>query len=102
MHPLTGQLASIMASTDGVPRLVRQQAALFLVTPQGDVWRIFDSDDATGENRFAPSTDPGNVTRVFIGSGATPLIKLYHFQPGEPRSTSAERLYDQLLFATAT
>ena len=102
MHPLTGQLAAIMASTDGVPRLVRQHTALFLVTPQGDVWRIVDSDDAGGEHRFAPSSDPGIRTRVFIGSGATPAIKLYHFQAGEPRSTNAERLYDQLLFAKAT
>lgn len=96
MHPLTGQLAAVMASTDAVPRLVRQFTALFLVTPQGDVWRIFDSDDANGETRFAPSSDPNVRTRVFIGSGARPVVKVYTFAPGEPRSISAERLYDQL------
>jgi hypothetical protein len=101
MRNLMGQLASIMASTDGVPRVVRKESATFLVSPLGEVWRVFDSDDQAGEKRFAPSTDPAVRTRVFIGSGEKPVIKLYHFQQGEPRSTSAERLYDQLLFATA-
>jgi hypothetical protein len=96
MHPITGQLAAVMASTDGVPRLVRQFTALFLVTPTGDVWRIFDSDDATGESRFSPSSDPAVRTRVFIGSGAQPAIRVYAFQQSEGRSIGAERLYDQL------
>src|SRR4051812_37974868 len=55
MHPLTGQLAAVVASTDAVPRLVRQFTALFLVTPQGDVWRIFDSDEVSGNTRFSPA-----------------------------------------------
>ena len=99
MDQLTGQLAAVMASTDAVPRLVRQFTALFLVTPQGSVWRVFDSDDASGESRYAPSSDPRVATRVFIGSGAKPLIRVYAFPPGEPRSISADRLYDQLLAA---
>ena len=96
MHPLTGQLAAVVASTDAVPRLVRQFTALFLVTPQGDVWRIFDSDEESGNTRFAPANDPKVVVRVFIGSGTQPVIKLYAFTEGESRSISAERLYEQL------
>jgi hypothetical protein len=96
MNSLTGQLAAIMASTDAVPRLVRQFTALFLVTPPGEVWRVFDSDDATGETRFSPNSHPGIRSRVFIGSGARPPVKVYEFATGEPRSISAERLYDQL------
>src|SRR3954471_16919040 len=99
MHSLSGQLAAIMASTDAVPRLVRQFTALFLVTPQGDVWRVFDSDDATGETRFSPSSDPNVRTRVFIGSGHQPTIKVYEFAHGEARSISAERLHEQLKLA---
>ena len=99
MHPLTEQLATIMASTDGVPRLVRQTTALFLVTPPGDVWRIFDSDDPNGESRHAPGTNPRVNTRVFIGSGAKPSVKLYLFGDDEPRTIAAERLYNQLLAA---
>src|SRR5687768_15229397 len=102
MHPLTGQLAAVVASTDAVPRLVRQFTALFLVTPQGDVWRIFDSDDASGETRYAPSSDPRVRTRVFIGSGARPVVRVYTFQGAEPRSISADRLHEQLLTAVST
>jgi hypothetical protein len=99
MHALTGQLAAVVASTDAVPRLVRQFTALFLVTPQGDVWRIYDSDDANGEGRFAPTNDPNVTTRVFIASGAQPDMKLYRFRDLEPRSISAERLNEQLVAA---
>ena len=99
MHPLTGQLAAVMASTDAVPRLVRQFTALFLVTPQGDVWRVFDSDDANGETRYAPTSDPKVRTRVFIGSGPRPDVRVYEFQSGEPRSIAADRLHEQLVTA---
>lgn len=102
MDPLRGQLAGVGAGTDAVPRLVRQFTALFLVTPEGDVWRIFDSDDASGETRYAPSSDPRVRTRVFIGSGARPVVRVYSFQGTEPRSISADRLYEQLLTAVVT
>jgi hypothetical protein len=99
MHPLTSQLSAVVASTDAVPRLVRQFTALFLVTPLGDVWRIFDSDEATGDTRFAPANDPHVLVRVFIGGGTQPMIRLYRFADGESRSISAERLYEQLSVA---
>lgn len=96
MHPLTGQLAAVVASTNAIPRLVRQFTALFLVTPQGDVWRVFDSDETDGGSRSSPTNDPGVLARVFIGSGTDPVIRLYRFRDGETRSVSAERLLEQL------
>jgi hypothetical protein len=102
MDPTLAQLAAIMASTDGVPRVVRQANALFLVSPKGAVWRIFDSDDATGESRYAPGTNPFARSRVFMSSGATPAVKIYAFLVDEPRSVGAERLYEQLLAAEAS
>jgi len=96
MHPLTGQLAAVVASTDAIPRLVRQFTALFLVTPQGDVWRIFDSDGPDAETRSAPTNDPHVWARIFIGSGTTPVVRVYRFADGEGRSISAERLFEQL------
>ena len=99
MDPTLGQLAAIMASTDGVPRIVRQANAVFLVSPQGAVWRIFDSDDATGESRYAPGTNPFARSRIFMGSGAKPVTKIYAFRVDEPRSVGAERLHEQLLAA---
>jgi hypothetical protein len=88
-----------MASTDAVPRTVRQSSALFLVTPRGDVWRVFDSDDENGVNRVAPGSDPFVRARVFIGSGPTPVIRIYEFRIDEPRTAVAERLNAQLLEA---
>lgn len=100
MHPIAGQLAAIMASTDGVPRVVRQANAVFFVTPQGAVWRIFDSDDAAGESRYAPASNPFARSRVFIGGGATPAVKIYAFRVDESRTVAvAERLHEQLLAA---
>jgi hypothetical protein len=99
MHPLTGQLAAVMASTDAVPRLVRQLSTLFLVTPQGEVWRIFDSDGPDTETRSAPSNDPHVWARIFIGSGATPIVRVYRFRDAESRSINAERLFEQLTTA---
>ena len=97
MHSLTGQLAAVMASTDAVPRLIRQYDALFLVTPKGDVWRVFDSDDPSGEPRYSPSSAPTAATRVFIGSGSAPTVRLYAFRNAESSALSAEILYQQLL-----
>jgi hypothetical protein len=99
MNPLTGQLAAVRASTDAAPRLVRQFTTLFLVTPQGDVWRIFDSDGPDGTTHSAPSNDPGVWTRIFMGSGSNPLVRMYRFRDGESRSISAERLLEQLASA---
>lgn len=96
MDPLAEQLAAVLASTDAVPRLVRQFTALFLVSPQGDVWRVFDSDDAAGMTRYAPSHDPKVLTRVFVGSGARPVVRLYTFG-AEPHTITAEGLFEQLL-----
>ena len=101
MDPISG-LAAILASTDGVPRVVRQANALFLVSPTGEVWRIFDSDDAAGQSRYTPATNPFARTRVFVGSGAAPTVKIYAFRVDEPRSAAAERLHEQLLAAATS
>ncbi len=99
MHPIAGQLAAILASTDGVPHVVRQANAVFLVAPQGAVWRVFDSDDAAGESRYTPASNPFARSRVFVGGGPKPELKIYAFRLDEPRSVAAERLHEQLLAA---
>ena len=95
MEALTGPLAAVVASTDAVPRVIRQLTAIFLVTPTGNVWRIFDSDD-TAEARSAAKHDQSVSTRIFIGSGPRAIVKVYRFLIGEDRSISAERLFEQL------
>jgi hypothetical protein len=97
MHPITGQLAAIMASTDGIPRLVRHAASLFLVTPKGDVWRVYDSSDLQGKARHDPSDERGAVARVFVGGRLQPVARLNVFNDEAPRTIGAERLHEQLL-----
>lgn len=101
MKALTGQLAAVLASTDAVPRLVRKSTTLFLVTPKGDVWRIFDSDDVRGKTRFAPAEDHEACSRVFVGSGLQPVVRVYRFSDGEAQSVNAEKLLHQLEAARA-
>jgi hypothetical protein len=97
MHPITGQLAAIMASTDGIPRLVRHGSSLFLVTPKGEVWRAYDSADLHGQERHDPDDERGAVARVFVGGRNQPVTRLYTFNDEAPRTIGAERLHEQLL-----
>jgi hypothetical protein len=96
MRPLAKQLAAVMASTDGVPHVMRQSSVLYLVTPTGDVWRICDSDDEARVTRMAATHDSNVSTRIFIGSGPHAVVRAYRFLENEDRSVSAERLYEQL------
>ena len=85
-----------MASTDGIPHVIRQSSVLYLIAPTGDVWRVFDSDDETRVTHFAATHDPNVSTRIFIGSGPHAIVRVYRFLKGEDRSVRAERLYEQL------
>jgi hypothetical protein len=96
MRPLANQLAAVMASTDGIPRVIRESSVLYLVTPAGDVWRVFDSDDETRVTRFAATHDPSVSSRIFIGGGPRAVVRVYRFLKSEDRSVCAERLYEQL------
>lgn len=100
MHPLTAQIAAFMASTDGIPRLIRRVTSLFLVTPQGDVWRIFDSIEPDGDRRSDPTDDPSVLARIFVAGGADPIVRIYRFPDAETRSIIAQRLVQQ--FGSAT
>jgi hypothetical protein len=96
MRPLAKQLATVMASTDGVPRVIRQSSVIYLVAPTGDVWRVYDSDDETRVTRFTATHDPNACSRIFVGSGPNAIVRVYRFRKGEDRSVNAERLYEQL------
>jgi hypothetical protein len=100
MHPLTRQLATVMASNDGIPRVIKHASTIFLVTPEGEVWRIFDSDGPDGERRSEPANDPEVWARIFIGSGPKSVTRIYRFAFGESRSIAAEALVDQLRRST--
>ena len=80
---------------DRGPRLLRQFSAFFLVTPDGEVWRVFDSDE-TGANREAPSRDPHTPARVFLASEKDDIARIYRFRDAESRVPDALLLFEQL------
>jgi hypothetical protein len=94
MDPLSRQIALTMTSTDGRARVIAHGDTLYLVTPAGEVWRVLDSDGHAG--RIAPRNDPAVVERAFIASGAYGVTRVYRFSAKESRSTSAQRLVEQL------
>src|SRR5512140_2975241 len=95
MDPLSRRLASALASTDGFPHVIRHSGAtLFLVTPLGEVWRVYDSDGPEGERR-EPSNDPGAWARIFIGSGSDGVTRIHRFTGAETRAIDAEHLWKQ-------
>ena|SRR5437773_608643 len=96
MQALTKDLAAVVASADTIPRVIRQFTALFLVTPAGDIWRIFDSGEENGATRLAARHDESVSARIFLGSGPSPAVRVYRFLKGEDRSINAERLFEQL------
>ncbi len=96
MEPLAKLLAAALASTDGLPRVIQQFGIVYLVTPAGDVWRVFDSNDGTPATRVTATEDPDVNTRIFIGSGPYPVVRVYRFLESEDRSVSGDRLLQQL------
>lgn len=101
MNSPTTRLAAVNASTDAAPRVIQQFPALFLVTPLGDVWRVFDSEEPSGANRIAATSDARAVARVFMNGGTQPVVRIYLFRDDESRSTAAESLFAQLIASTA-
>jgi hypothetical protein len=99
MSGLPRQLADVLASPDAGPRLVRQSTAVFLVTPKGDVWRVFDSDEPGGLTRVTPGADEEIRARVFISNADNQLQLVYRFAEGEARSVTADTLQQQLTAA---
>ena len=97
MHPLSRQLALTAASSDGLPRLIAHNDTIYLITPQGEVWRVLDANQPDGEARLAPSNDPSVWARVFVGAGVNPNVRIYRFGADERRVYSAEALYRQLI-----
>jgi hypothetical protein len=101
MNSLTAQLAAVMASTDAVPRVIQQFPALFLVTPQGIVWRVFDSEDVGGTARVPSASDSTAPARVFMTGGTQPVVRVHLFTDGESHSIAADKLYEQMTAASA-
>jgi hypothetical protein len=85
-----------LVPNDKAPTLLRQFAGVFLVTPGGDVWRVFDAEGVRAERCVPPSTDDQAMVRVFVLPSNETTRRIYRFAPNDDRSVTSERLYEQL------
>jgi hypothetical protein len=74
-------------------RALPQSAAFFLVTPQGEPWRVFDVYDVEAIGEIAVSDDDQVCARAFIQDDRT---LIHRFAAGESRAVSASALLEQL------
>jgi hypothetical protein len=96
MHPQTRQLAVNQASADGEARIIADSGGMFLVTPGGDLWQVFDFEGQNGETRADPRNSPGVRARIFVGIETNATVRICRFDAGESRSTVPRSLLEQL------
>ena len=83
------------ASADGEPRIVSHGTTISIVTPRGEVWRVFDSEGPDGDTRTMPRNDTAVWARIFVGDDGV-IVRIYRFGIGESRGVTARRLMEQL------
>lgn len=101
MHPLTQELATKRASLDGEPRIVAHGGVISIVTPNGEIWQVFDLDSPNGEMRDYPLSDDRVYARIFVRMDAQSEPRIYRFASDESRSTGPVPLLTQLEGARA-
>jgi hypothetical protein len=100
MHPLTHHVAVTRSLADGAPRIIVQQNAMYLVTPEGEVWQMFDTDGSGWLAGGIPRNDAAVLARIFVRADDA-LVRIYRFGIGERRSTTAWHMLVQLERAKA-
>ena len=78
------------------PRIVQQSKAIFLVTPEGRSWRVYDGLDDEGIGRTEPAEKSSAPARLFLESTAPFERRIHLFRSGEARSIDAKSLYAEL------
>lgn len=98
MHPLTHHLAVARSRADGEPRIIAQQNSMYLVTPAGEVWQVFDTDGRGWPGGGRPRNDPAVVARIFVASedGVAGVVRIYRFGVAESRFITVWRMLEQL------
>jgi hypothetical protein len=83
-----------MDTANNSPRVVLQPGALFLMTPEGEVWRVHDTDQ-NGTSRTPPSTNLGVRARLFVAA-TSGLTLIHRFPARNSRAIDAATLLEQL------
>jgi hypothetical protein len=81
--------------SDGMPRIIARQNSMYIVTPKGAVWQVFDADTREGMGSI-PRNDQDVLARIFVGTDEGSTVRIYRFGLGEARSVTAWRMLEQL------
>jgi hypothetical protein len=97
MESFSNHLAVSHAMADGMPRLIARTNALFIATPNGEVWQVFDGDTTDWMDGGMPRNDPDVLERIFVraASGGR-TARIYRFGLGESRAVTAWQMLSQL------
>ena len=95
MQTLQSHLAVSLAMSDGSPRIIARQNAMYIVTPQGGIWQVLDADARSCIGGGVPRNDSEVLARIFV-SAADGAVRIYRFGMGETRSVTAWRILEQL------
>ena len=97
VETFTHHLAVTHAMADGSPRLIARQNTMFIATPTGEVWQVFDADATDWVGGGVPRNSQEVMARLFVraGSGGR-TSRIYRFGIGESRAVTAWRMLEQL------
>lgn len=95
----TSSLAAVPATgpqQDSAPRVLQQFTSIFLVSRFGELWRVYDCDEADGTNRRMPSETNDAIGRVFVSLTDDVQERLHAFARSEDRRLEPNLLQAQL------
>ena len=82
-----------------MPRLIPHRNTLCIVTPEGEIWQVFDANAGDYVAGGLPRNDAEVVARIFVANNGG-LIRIYRFGIRENRSITAWGILEQLRRAT--
>jgi hypothetical protein len=87
---------AVLPARDDAPHVIRQFTSIFLVSRHGELWRVFDGDDADASERTMPSPRSNHPSRIFVALTHQPETRAHRFAAGEPRPIDPAALQQQL------
>jgi hypothetical protein len=87
-------MSAVAQTTNRQPKVVAQPGALFLMTPEGEIWRVQDTDHH-GTTRNLPAANLGVPARLFTAT-TTGLTLIHRFVSQSKRALDAAALLEQL------
>jgi hypothetical protein len=96
MHPLAQGFRTSDPNIENEPRIVAHGGTISLVTTNGELWQVFDSEGPNGELRDYPLSDDRVYARIFVRMDREAEPRIHRFRDGESRSTSPIEIAGQL------